>query len=258
MRYGMCIQNTQLDYIEGVAKMGYDYIEGRFTLFAGDDEELIEKMFKLTKENNIVCETCNCFIPGDLRITGDVIDEKALSDYIEKGMKNLEKAGCKIVVFGSGGARNIPEGYDYEKGINQIAHFLKTIAGPIAEKYGITIVTEPLKNPDSNIINTVKEAVELAEKVNHPCVSSLADLYHMYAENETPESLEGYDGKVKHCHIAEVLNRAYPKSSDEYDYSRFIKVMEKIGCPRCSVEGSTKDFLNDSKAALEVLKSIEL
>lgn len=256
MRYGMCVQNQQIEFVDEIAKMGYDYIECRFNLFAEQDNEKIEELRRSLERNNIKCESCNCFIPGSMHITGDSVDEKALSEYIETGMKGASALGCKIVVFGSGGARSIPEGYDREKGTAQIIHFLKDIVSPIAEKYGMTVVIEPLKRPDSNILNTVREAVALTEKVNSPYISALADLYHMYGENETEESLLAFSGKIKHCHIANAADRSYPKESDGFDYSKFILVMQSVGCERCSVEGSTKDYLKDSKESVELLKKL--
>lgn len=256
MRYGMCVQNPQIDFIDEIAALGYDYVEGRFNLFTDCDEELVEKMKAALERTGLKCEACNCFIPGNLRLTGDEVDEEALKAHIEKGMSGASKLGCKIVVFGSGGARNIPETISRERGCEQIVHFLRDIVAPIAEKYGITVVTEPLKSSETNVLNTVKEAVEMADIVNNPCIASLGDLYHMYAENETPESLEGFAGKVKHCHIAEVTSRNYPAEGDEYDYKRFIDVMEKIGCERCSVEGRTSDYIGDSKKAIELLRKL--
>lgn len=258
MKFGMCLRNDQIDLVGLVASLGYDYVEGRFTLFALESEEMNERFRKLLCDNNIKCESCNCFLPGDFRLTGENIDEEKIRKYIEKGMENAAKVGCEIVVFGSGGARSIPENFDREKGMEQIVHFLRDIAAPIAEKFGITLVTEPLKKAETNVINTVSEAAKLAERVNSPYVSSLGDLYHMYAENETAESLLALDGKVKHCHIADVIDRNFPKIGDEYDYAKFVSVMEKIGCKSCSVEGRSDNFEPDARKAIELLKSIEI
>lgn len=256
MKFGMCVQNPQIDFIDEIAALGYEYIEGRFNLFTDCDEELVEKMRAALEKNNIKCEACNCFIPGNMKLTGSDVDEDALRAHIEKGMSGASKLGCKIVVFGSGGARNIPEDMKREDGEEQIIHFLRDIVAPIAEKYDITVVTEPLRSSETNVLNTVHEAVAMAEKVKCKNIASLGDLYHMYAENEDPESLSAFVGKVKHCHIADVTDRSYPFIGDEYDYKRFIDVMKKIGCERCSVEGRTDDYIADSKKAIELLKSL--
>ena len=256
MKFGMCVQNPQIDFIDEIAAMGYEYIEGRFNLFTDCDEELVEKMRAALERNNIKCEACNCFIPGNLKLTGDSVDEEALRAHIEKGMSGASRLGCKIVVFGSGGARNIPDTITREEGKKQIEHFLRDIVAPIAEKYDITVVTEPLRSSETNVLNTVHEAVTMADRVGKKNIASLGDLYHMYAENETPESITEFVGKVKHCHIADVTDRSYPFEGDEYDYSRFIKAMEEVGCERCSVEGRTDDYIGDSKKAIELLRSL--
>lgn len=257
MRYGMCIRNDQLDFIKPMADIGYDYIEGRFGFFADAGREEIENLKDTLSQCNIKCECCNCFIPGNMKITGDSVDEDALREYIEKGMKNAKEVGCEIVVFGSSGARSIPDGYDRQKTTEQIISFLRNIVAPVAERYSITVVTEPLRRSECNILNTVKEAVQLADEVNCSCISSLGDLFHMYAENETPESISSFVGKLKHCHIASVTDRNFPKLSDEYDYGKFIAVMEKLGCERCSVEGRTDNFIKDAEEAMEVFGKIK-
>lgn len=256
MRYGMCVQNHQIEFIDEIKKMGYDYVECRFNIFAENNREKIEELTSALERSNIKCEAVNCFIPGSFHLTGENIDEKALSKHIETGMKNLSEINCKTVVFGSGGARRIPDGLEYDKGIEQIIHFLRDIVSPTAEKYGIKVVIEPLKSSETNVINTVREAVNIAEKVNNSHISSLADLYHMYAENETPESISDFTGKISHSHIAEINSRSYPKEGDFYDYSRFIKAMEKVGCTRCSVEGATENFIEDSKKSIALLKKL--
>ncbi len=74
-------------------------------------------------------------------------------------LEKLSKAremGTQILVFGSGPAKNIPEGFPFQKGYEQIVNLLREISRP-ARECGITIVIEPLRKEECNIINTFEE-----------------------------------------------------------------------------------------------------
>lgn len=82
----------------------------------------------------------------------------------------------------------MPDGFSREKGEEQIVQFLERVAN-YSDALGITIVIEPLNQKESNIINSVPEAVSIAKKVNRPSIQVLADFYHMDEENEPLEHL---------------------------------------------------------------------
>ncbi len=46
-----------------------------------------------------------------------------------------------------------------------------------ADPLGITIVIEPLNTTESNIINSVPEAIDFANKVNRKSIHALADFF---------------------------------------------------------------------------------
>ena len=92
--------------------------------------------------------------------------------YVEKALKRAKALGVSNVVFGSGGAKNVPEGFPIEQGYEQIVTLLKRIA-PVASGYGITIVIEPLRKAECNLINTFEEGCRLAKDVNDPAIRVL-------------------------------------------------------------------------------------
>lgn len=266
MKYGVC--GVGLDDYDGIrlaAKTGFDYIEFNFQAISGADGETIEKAAAVLAECGIKGEAANCFIPNRFNITADELDNEALAEFVEKGMANGKKIGLETVVFGSGGAKRIPEGVDYATGFRRLVAFLRDIAGPLAQKYGITIVVEPLCKPEVNIINTVKEGAMLAAACGNPNVADLADLYHMYVENDSVSNITDVGMLLRHAHISNPLTdgagnkRTFMKDANEYDYRSFIEALREVGCPRCSIEGRLNGDLpkeTEYELAYKVLKQL--
>lgn len=252
MKFGACI-GYDPERIKLAAEFGFDYLEAGFAFFVKNTDEELEGYRKCLEENNIKCEASNCFIPGELKVVGENVDYDALKAHVEKGMSRGIKVGLQTVVFGSGGARSIPEGFPYYKAAAQIAYFLKNIVAPTAEKYGITVVVEPLC--DCNIINTVKEGCIFAAMAESDNVKGLGDSFHMYTFGDKFENIKDVKGFLGHAHIAEPTDRVYPYENDGADYHSFLEALEFAGCPRCSIEAGCKDFAKEGPVALGILKA---
>ena len=207
-------------------------------------------------------EAANGFFPKDLPIIGEGYDEKKITDYIEKGFQRGSQLGLKVVAFGSSGARKVPENVSYAEGFRQLGEFLKNVVSPLAEKYGITIVTEPLRTDECNIINTVKEGVMLSVLAGKDNISCLADNYHMEGAGDTFDDIRQLKGSIKHGHISNPVSkkgfkRDFPFSQDEYDYQGFVDALEFAGCERCSIEATCADFDSEIIPAGKLLKSLK-
>lgn len=261
MRFGACCSIDDIEKVKIAVECGFDYIECGFQSFANATEEQLSLWEKTEKEYGIYSEAVNCFMPNALKVTGESVDYDAIKEFVAKGMKNCARLGVKVVVFGSSGARNIPEGFSYAKGVEQMGYFLREIASPEAEKYGITIVTEPLCSDESNLINRVKEGVMLAVLADRPNIKSLADIYHMKKSGDTYEDLQMVSTSIYHAHISNPNGkgehkRVYPSDVNEYDYKSFVNILRDAGCERCSVEANIIDFSVDAPAAIKLLKSL--
>ncbi len=261
MRYGVCI-GKNINYIPAAAKAGYDYFEASFRLLSRGTEADFSELKTAAAENAIPCEAANSFIPGDLNITGARVDYGAIKEYVEKGMYRGSSLGLHTVVFGSGEPRSIPNGFSYTEGIRQLAYFLGETVSPIAEKYGITVVTEPLRAQESNMINTVNEAALLSVAVGKDNIKTLADFYHMQFAGDTPDGIRLLKGSILHAHISNPvprgeLKRCFMSPDDGQSYAEFIAALEFAGCPRCSIEASTNDFASDAEKAMRVLMTFK-
>lgn len=253
MKFGVC---CGFNNITVAAECGYDYIETNFRNLAESSEGEYEKFRTELKNNNITCETANCFLPGNMKVTGENIDYAAIKKYLSIGYKRASEVGIKVVVFGSGGARSIPEGYSYKDAINDIITFMKEFAAPMAAEHGIDIVFEPLRKQETNIINTIKEGAMLASAINLPNVGSLGDLFHMYVEGDTYDDVKELKGILRHAHISNPGSgdkRVYMKKTDVFDYKGFFDALKYAGCERVSIEAGTDDFETDAREAIRVM-----
>lgn len=261
MKYGVCLSADQADRIRFAAECGFDYVELNFTELARMGDGDFENLRGVLDECGVSCEAANCFVPGDIRLTGADVDPEAACAHVEIGMKRAAELGIRVVVFGSGGVRSLDESTSFRDGFLQLAGFLGKIAGPIAAKYGICVAVEPLRKQESNIINRVKEGVMLAAASGCENVGGLGDLYHMATVGDSMDELRDLKGCIIHSHIANpALNtanpRRYPADPAEYPYGDFISAIQSTGCLRCSIEANCDDFEKDAPAALKFLRSL--
>ena len=261
MRIGVCTGIDNEENVKIASECGFDYIECGFQMFANATEEQLQEWEEREKKYGIYAEAANCFLPNSLPVTGDEVDYDALREFVARGMKNSARMGLKTVVFGSSGARSIKEGFSYERAVKQMAYFLREIASPEAQKYGITIVTEPLQKAETNMINTVKEGVLLAAMADRDNIRCLADLFHMEQCGDTAEDIRMIKDSIVHAHISNPIGkdgkkRIYPLSADEFDYGSFIDALSEGSCERCSVEAAVSDFALEAPAAAKLLKEL--
>jgi sugar phosphate isomerase/epimerase len=199
------------------------------------------------KASGIPCESCNNFFPKTIRLTGDDADTGAILEYVAKALGRAQKLGAKTVAFGSGPAKNIPEGFPFARGYEQIVRLLKDI-NPIAKNAGITVMIEPLRRAECNVINSFEDGCRLAEEVNSSHIRVLVDYYH-FSEEAEPVSHLLKDGEkwLRHVHIANPAGRIFPKRHDGHDYEAFFAALKTIGyAERMSCEAYSKDFAKDA------------
>lgn len=250
---GVCqkVENCQM-----VKKLGFDYMECSVSdlLTPTQSVEAFRTKLDLIKKSGIEIYSCNSFIPASMRCVGpDAVPDKIM-EFATTALRRAKEAGIKIIVFGSGASRKIPDGFDRQTAQNQFVDLLKMIA-PVAKENGVTIAIEPLNRKETNFINSVTEACDIAKVVDHKSIRVLADFYHMNMENESAESLIKAGKLLVHCHVAETVKRAAPGVSDE-SFIPFFNALKKINYKgRLSIECGWTDFEKQAPEAIRVLKA---
>lgn len=256
IRLGVC---TSPDNIDLIADAGFDYIEIGFAWLNGLSEEEYQAVLAKVKASRIGVEAANGMLPGTLKVVGPEVDENAIREYLDKTFRRGREIGVKAVVFGSGAARGVPEGFPQDEAWRQIARYL-TIASEYCDKYGIDVAIEPLRRVECNIMNLVTEGTLMSALINHPRIGVLGDTHHMLCGCE-PWSAFTQAGKLlKHVHISHSMGnekgRDYPAPGDDGNYGEIFDTLKACGYEgRVSIEAGCKDLAADAPKAFEALKA---
>lgn len=191
--------------------------------------------------------SCNGFIPGRFSLSNPLVSHDEPLAYAEKACRRADAIGLKYIVFGSGGARRIPDNVPYSVGRARFVSFCKALASRIAD-CKVTICLEPLNRREVNLLNTVAEGIGLVDEIDSPRIQLLADLYHMSCENEKPDSLRRAGPRLRHCHIAERAKRTWPGIAGD-DFTPYFDALRDIGYRGfVSIEGSLPNATPDLRA----------
>lgn len=250
---GVC---TSVSNAEMLAAHGYTYIEesvGGFLMPTKSDEAFNEALQE-AQNAPIPVRACNNFIPGSLKSVGPNAVHLEILEFVETAFRRAQQAGVEHIVFGSGGSRGIPEGFSHDEARQQFIDLCTKMA-PIAAKYDVVVILEPLNTKECNFINLVSEGGEIVEEVNHPNFRLLADMYHMLMDNEGPESIEKYGHLIKHTHIAEEEGRAAPGTHGE-DFTAYFEALKKVDYKgKMSVECRWEDMELQAPSALQAISN---
>lgn len=222
---GVC---TGIENSSYLSSAGYSYIEEgvrRFLVPEESESVFITKLEK-AKRCGLPVVACNFFLPGELKCVGPNTVHEKIIKYAKTCFRRAKQAGVRIIVFGSGASRSIPEGFSKNETMNQFIDLCKNIA-VLAGKYEVIIVLEPLNSKECNFINFVKEGGEIVKMKDHPNFLFLADLYHMKLEDETPENIIHFGKYIYHVHIAEKEGRSAPGTHEE-EFTRYFNALKKI------------------------------
>ncbi len=250
---GVC---TSISNAGMLAEHGYRFIEesvGRFLMPTNSEEEFNE-MLQQAQNAAIPVKVCNSFIPGSMKSVGPDAVHSEILKYMETAFRRAQKAGVEYIVFGSGGSRNIPEGFSRDEASRQFISLCSQMA-PIAARFDVVVVLEPLNTKESNFINSVLEGGEIVEEIDHPNFRLLADIYHMLMDGEGPESIEKYGHLIHHTHIAEKEGRAAPGTHNE-DFTAYFKALKNAGYKgMLSFECRWEDMEAQALLAIETIKN---
>ena len=256
--FGIC---TSPDHSAVMKEAGFDYVEGSCQAYFRATEPDVEWR-SYAADCALPIPACNMLVPGHLKIVGPGRDAAALHDYIARLLERAGQAKVETVVFGSGGARGIPDGYPRDGARDDILAFLRD-AAPVAVRHGVTIVAEPLNRGECNVINGVAEAMEYVRAIASPGFKCLVDSYHSWKEDEPPADVEAAMPSIKHVHVADRDGRTAPGESGGGGgggdvaamYREFFAVLKRGGYDgRISVEGKVDYDADALRRTLGFLK----
>ncbi|MDR2882754.1 MAG: sugar phosphate isomerase/epimerase [Alistipes sp.] len=250
---GVC---TSIRNAQKLKDAGGDFIELSVTGFLQpqlSDDEWTAGNYAQALASPLPIYACNGFFPGNIKLTGPQHDHDAALEWCEVAFRRARQLGIRMLVLGSSGARNHPEGYDKATAVAEFTELLRRM-GPVAGQYDVTVVLEPLRKAEANYMNTVAEGVAIVKAVGHENIRCLADIYHMLEENEGPEVLVAEREYIGHMHVAEKEGRSVPGTHGE-DLAPYYNAMRRAGYRGgLSIEAGWRDFDAQIAPAIAELK----
>lgn len=252
LKIGICTNYSNSKLME---QNGYSFVEetvGRF-LIPSKGEFEFDSIVNDLSNYSLPVVACNSFIPKDLKSVGPNAVHSEILAFAETAFQRANKVGVEIIVFGSGGSRQIPDDFPRDEARLQFIDLCKKMA-PIAKKYNIVVVLEPLNKKECNFINSVAEGGEIVKEVDHSNFRLLVDFYHMKMDDEGPENIVKYGQLIKHVHIAEEQDRAFPGKYNE-DFTPYYDALKDINYQGLiSIEARWDDIEEQMPTAIESIK----
>ncbi len=206
-----------------------DFIEGHVVNFLAPeapDADFAPHAAAL-RRSGFPMPAANVFLPAALKCSGPDIDYARLDRYAQVAFRRAKEIGMRLIVFGSAGARMVPDGFPIAKGFEQYVDLLKQF-GPLAQENGVTIVVEPLNRGECNLVNTILEGAEAVRRANQPAVKLLVDIFHMLRNGESPDDIVKVAPLIRHAHIAENKDRAAPGINGE-NLRPYLRALRRAG-----------------------------
>jgi sugar phosphate isomerase/epimerase len=243
-----------LKNVEAAKAAGFDYVELSATEIANLSEADFEAAAAHVKQVGVPTPAANLFVPQTIKVVGPDVNLEQQTAHVKKVMSRLSKLGVEVLVFGSGGARRVPDGFSRDEAYKQLVDFSRRAAEE-ARPYGITVTIEPLRRQETNIINTAAEGLQLVTDVNHPNFQLMIDFYHLASEQEDPAIVLKAKDHLRHLHVANPQGRVFPQKWEEFNYAPFFANLKAIGYDkRISMEGSTTDLAAQGPVTVALLR----
>src|SRR5262245_30158080 len=251
VKVGYC---TSVKNLDAARAAGFDYIEVSATEIANLSDADFDATLAKLKQAGMPTPAANLFVPQTIKVVGPEINVEQQNAHVKKVMSRLSKLGVEVLVFGSGGARRVPDGFSRDEAWKQLVDFSRRAAEE-AKANQITVAIEPLRKQETNIINSAAEGLELVNAVNHPNFQLMIDFYHLASEQEDPAIVIKAKDHLRHLHVANPQGRVFPQKWEEYNYAPFFANLKAIGYDkRISMEGATTDLAVQGPVTVALLR----
>lgn len=253
MKLGLC---TSVEGLADAAAAGFDFVEMSGPSLAPDKDEAD---FALIRNRILAApikvEAFNGFLFGGFKVTGPAVDVAVVRRHMEVVLRRAAELGASVMVFGSGGARALPEGFPADRGWSQLAEAAR-LAADIADRHGMTIAMEPLFKRACNFFNRVDQGAAFVDRVGHPRLRLLADIFHMEKEQEPLADIAAAGKRLVHIHLA---TPSIPETAAgvAYDFPGFFAALRQAGYAGCvSVEDNPGLLAKRKESLLDAYRAI--
>ncbi len=213
-KYALCSESVKefswQEQCKIIGNAGFEGVEiAPFTLVKAGVDEIAsarrKEMVLQMKDAGIVCAGLHWLFvapPAGLHFTTpDAALRQKSVDYLDKLIDFCGDMGGESMVFGSPAQRGTSPGISVSDAINYFAEGLLKVADH-ARKRKVSILIESLGKSQTDVINTLDEAVNLVKRINHPNIATMFDYHNTENETESLVNLvEKHFGNIRHVHV---------------------------------------------------------
>ena len=132
-----------------------------------------------------------------------------------------------VMVFGSPNQRASTGGLTRRQATGNFIGGLAAVA-PQAESRGVKVLVEALPVAQSDVVQTLAEAVAIVEEIGSPAIRTMFDVHNAIDERESHAALvDRYFDFIRHVHVNELDGRHCGAGS--YDFKPVLEVLKRRG-----------------------------
>lgn len=169
-------------------------------------------------------------------------------------LRDASEQRAGVLVFGSPKQRSSSAGASPTEAAAVLTEELARIA-PLAQDRGVALLLEPLSTEQTDVINTLDEAVEIVRQIASPAIQTMFDVHNAVGERlPHPELVRKYMPYIKHVHVNELDGRE--PGTGSYDFAALLSALtsEKYsGWVSLEVFDFSRDGREVASRALETL-----
>jgi D-psicose/D-tagatose/L-ribulose 3-epimerase len=271
-KYAMCNESmAELSWAEQcriIGDAGYQGVEvAAFTLVKEGVREISpakrKEMVSTMKDTGIECAGLHWLLappPKGLHFTtpDDAVRRKTIA-YFNELIDFCGDLGGEVMIFGSPKQRNT-QGISVDQAKKYFTEGLTEVADH-AQRQGIKILIEPLGRRNTDVVNTLAEALELARQVDHPAVQIMFDFNNTVDETEPYDVLlRKYFKHIHHVHVQEQGGKHLGTGNAVNDYVKAFQVLKDLkynGWVSLEVFDFTPGGKRIAEESMSVLREIE-
>jgi D-psicose/D-tagatose/L-ribulose 3-epimerase len=239
-KYSMCnesmAESSWAEQCRIVSDAGYRGIEiAAFSLVKEGVQEISPKrrkeMVSVMKDAGLECVGLHWLLappPKGLHFTTpDAEVRRKTVAYLDTLIDFCGDLGGTYMIFGSPKQRDT-RGISVEQAKNYFAEGLVSVADH-ARQQGIEILIEPLGKGTTDVINTLAEASEMMERINHPAIKMMFDFNNTVDETEPFDILlRRYYRNTHHVHVQEMGGKHLGTGNAVNDYVKAFQVLKDM------------------------------
>jgi D-psicose/D-tagatose/L-ribulose 3-epimerase len=184
---------------------------------------------ELLAELSLGATVCCVMPPGrDLAIADEAL-VAATREYLRHCVDVAARVGSGVVagpMYAAVGRVWRMGGEERRETIGRVADGLRPVAEHSAER-GVKLAIEPLNRYETSLVNTVAQAHELLDAVDHPACGLLLDSFHLNIEEKSPAAAALAAGeRIAHVHACGT-DRGAP-GGDDFDWRGFLAALREV------------------------------